>query len=207
MDAGARIVPIDDISKDDLHGQITNLEAAPLRGSMLRGSPLRGSMLRGSPLRGSMLRGSPLRGSMLRGSPLRGSPIPLSQVPLDLPNTWAAVLAGTIYANQPLQNVTLQQVLELDPPGLTGLTLADIDISQTPLRNVSLAAIMLGSTPVSALDAQDKALLPQHLPEQQPARARARRRRPGQPVLPRHPPERDQLSQPLRCAHPDGPAR
>ncbi len=150
-DAGQRVIPVGNISKDDLTGSLTGLQASPLRGSMLRGSPLRGSMLRGSPLRGSMLRGSPLRGSMLRGSPLRGSPILLSQVPLEPPKTWADVLAGTTFALQPLQNVTLQQVLELDPPGLAGLTLADIDIARTPLRDVSLAAIMLGSTPVSAL--------------------------------------------------------
>ncbi len=160
VDAGQRIVAVDDISKDDLTGSLNALQSAPLRGSMLRGSPLRGSMLRGSPLRGSMLRGSPLRGSMLRGSPLRGSPIPLSEVPLDQPNSWAAVLAGTIYASQPLQNVTLQQVLELDPPGLAGLTLADIDIARTPLRNASLAAIMLGSTPVSALRSGERPSLP-----------------------------------------------
>jgi uncharacterized delta-60 repeat protein len=153
--AGAHVTPVSDIPLDALTGTLNDLQAAPLRGSPLRGSPLRGSPLRGSPLRGSPLRGSPLRGSPLRGSPLRGSPIPLSVVPLALPNTWASVLAGTIYANQPLDNVTLQQVLALDPPpaAVASLSLADIDLSRTPLRNVSLVALLLGNTPLANLDA------------------------------------------------------
>jgi uncharacterized delta-60 repeat protein len=152
--AGAHVTPVSDIPLDALTGTLNDLQAAPLRGSPLRGSPLRGSPLRGSPLRGSPLRGSPLRGSPLRGSPLRGSPIPLSTVPLALPNTWAAVLAGTIYATQPLDNVTLQQVLALDPApaAVASLSLADIDLSRTPLRNVSLIALLLGNTPLANLD-------------------------------------------------------
>ena len=96
---------------------------------------------------------SPLRVSPLRVSPLRVSPIPLSEVPLDPPNTWTAVLAGTPFANQPLQNVTLQQVLDLDPAPATvsALSLADIDLSRTALRNVSMVAFLLGSTPVTSL--------------------------------------------------------
>ncbi|MGB9376583.1 MAG: hypothetical protein WCB04_03625, partial [Mycobacteriales bacterium] len=151
--AGHHVTPVDNIPLDGLTGTLEDLQAAPLRGSPLRGSPLRGSPLRGSPLRGSPLRGSPLRGSPLRGSPLRGSPIPLSQVPLDPPNTWSTVLAGTAFANQPLQNVTLQDVLALDPApaAVSGLSLADIDVSRTPLRNVSLVAFLLGNTPVANL--------------------------------------------------------
>ncbi len=151
--AGHHVTPVDGIPADALTGTLASLQSAPLRGSPLRGSPLRGSPLRGSPLRGSPLRGSPLRGSPLRGSPLRGSPIPLSQVPLDAPNTWTAVLAGTVYASQPVQNVTLQQVLDLTPPpaAVQALSLADIDLSRTALRNVSMVAFLLGNTPAGNL--------------------------------------------------------
>ena len=83
------------------------------------------------------------------------SPIPLSEVPLDPPNSWGTVLTGTPFANQPLQNVTLQQVLDLDPvpAAVNALSLADLDLSRTALRNVSLTAFLLGSTPASALTA------------------------------------------------------
>ncbi len=150
---GQRTIPVSSISADSLTGSLANLQAAPLRVSPLRVSPLRVSPLRVSPLRVSPLRVSPLRVSPLRVSPLRVSPIPLSDVPLDPPNDWTTVLAGTVFANQPLQNVTLQQVLDLDPPpaSVAALSLADIDLSRTALRNVSLVAFLLGSTPVSSL--------------------------------------------------------
>ena len=150
---GQGAVPVENISLDDLAGSLSDLQASPLRVSPLRVSPLRVSPLRVSPLRVSPLRVSPLRVSPLRVSPLRVSPIPLSEVPLDPPNTWAAVLAGTPFANQPLQNVTLQQLLDLDPAPATvsALSLADIDLSRTALRNVSMVAFLLGSTPVTSL--------------------------------------------------------
>ncbi len=154
---GQRTIPVGAISADDLTGSFANLQSSPLRVSPLRVSPLRVSPLRVSPLRVSPLRVSPLRVSPLRVSPLRVSPIPLSDVPLDPPSTWTTVLAGTPFANQPLQNVTLQQVLDLEPPpaSVSALSLADIDLSRTALRNVSLAAFLLGSTPASALGLSD----------------------------------------------------
>ena len=154
---GQGTVPVENISLDDLAGSISDLQGSPLRVSPLRVSPLRVSPLRVSPLRVSPLRVSPLRVSPLRVSPLRVSPIPLSEVPLDPPNTWTAVLAGTPFANQPLQNVTLQQLLDLDPAPATvnALSLADIDLSRTALRNVSMVAFLLGSTPVTSLVLSD----------------------------------------------------
>jgi uncharacterized delta-60 repeat protein len=154
---GQRTIPTSAISPDDLTGSLTGLQASPLRVSPLRVSPLRVSPLRVSPLRVSPLRVSPLRVSPLRVSPLRVSPIPLSDVPLDPPNTWASVLAGTPFANLPLPNVTLQDVLDLDPApaSVAALSLADIDLSRTALRNVSLTAFLLGSTPASTLGLQD----------------------------------------------------
>jgi len=161
--AGRQAVDLTTLDASRLTDGLAALQAAPLRGSPLRGSPLRGSPLRGSPLRGSPLRGSPLRGSPLRGSPLRGSPfpvpIPLSTVPLIQESatdpTWDTVLAGTQYAGLPLQSVTLQQVLALDPApaALSDLTLAQIDLSQTPLATTSFTAMFLWGVPLAALPA------------------------------------------------------
>lgn len=162
-DAGRQAVDLTTLDASRLTDGLAALQAAPLRGSPLRGSPLRGSPLRGSPLRGSPLRGSPLRGSPLRGSPLRGSPfpvpIPLSTIPLiqESPSdpTWQTVLAGTQFAGLPLQSVTLQQVLALAPApaALSDLTLAQIDLSQTPLATTSFTAMFLWGVPLAALPA------------------------------------------------------
>lgn len=159
--AGHESVDLTSLDASKLTDGAAALQASPLRGSPLRGSPLRGSPLRGSPLRGSPLRGSPLRGSPLRGSPLRGSPfpvpIPLSTIPLvqESPSdpTWDTVLAGTQYAGLPLQSVSLQQVLALDPApaALNAISLAQIDLSQTPLARTSFTAMFLWGVPLSAL--------------------------------------------------------
>ena len=161
--AGREEVDLANLDPSKLSDGLAALQAAPLRGSPLRGSPLRGSPLRGSPLRGSPLRGSPLEESPLRGSPLRGSafpvPIPLSTIPLLQDSgsdpTWATVLAGTQYDGLPLQSVTLQQVLALDPlpSAIAGLSLAQVDLSATPLRGSSFTSMFLWGVPLASLPA------------------------------------------------------
>jgi uncharacterized delta-60 repeat protein len=159
-DAGRAETPLAGLDPLQLLAGGAALASSPLRGSPLRGSPLRGSPLRGSPLRGSPLRGSPLRGSPLRGSPL-AVPLPLSSIPLvqDVPTdpTWETVLKGTPFEGVPLQNITLQQVIDgtagMSPDPLANVTLAAIDLSNTPLRGSSLAAILLGQVPLAALPA------------------------------------------------------
>ena len=53
----------------------------------------------------------------------------------------------------PLQYVTLGDVLALDPPppGLAELTLADVDLNSTALRNSSLAALLLEPRPLASV--------------------------------------------------------
>ena len=163
--AAAGSIPVDGLNNNLLSSAsaIDSLATAPLRTSPLRTSPLRTSPLRtsaldASPLRTSPLRTSPLRTSPLRTSPLRTSsllpPIPLSDVPLTPPLTWATVLAGTTLANQPLQNVTLQQVASLDPQpaAVASLSFADVDLTRTPFRNVTLTAFLLGNTAIKTLN-------------------------------------------------------
>ena len=153
---------------------LSALEASPLRSSPLRSSPLRSSGTTGAPLRSSPLRSSPLRSSPLRSSPLRSSPLPsisLADVPFTpscsdssvCPQTWADVLTGTPFAGVPLQSVTLQQLADYAnstpvapqppvPDVVKNLAWANIDLSRTAWRDVTLTAFLLGDTPLNALN-------------------------------------------------------
>ncbi len=77
---------------------------------------------------------------------------PLSEIPVDYPGGWPALLAGTPLAGEPTQSITFEQFLALyDPPGpptqaLRDLTLEDIVVlrrhaaRQTPARPRSCSA-------------------------------------------------------------------
>jgi uncharacterized delta-60 repeat protein len=144
--AGSERIRLSEIDPTQVAGLAATLQGAPLRSSPLRSSPLRSSPLRSSPLRSSPLRSSPLRSSDL-------APLLLSSIPLRN-SSWREVLAGT-NLDVPVQSATLQDVFALDPvpPGLNDLTLADVDLNATPLRDASLAAFLLAPRPLDALPA------------------------------------------------------
>jgi NHL repeat len=115
--------------------------------------------LAASPLRSIPLRSIPLRSIALGSIPLRS--ISISQIPLDFPGGWAAVLVGTPLAGRPLQSVSLDDVLNpaLDtnltlpaaPYNLNNIPIGALDLSSTPLRSIAIAAIALGSTPLRSI--------------------------------------------------------
>ncbi len=133
--AGAASVPIKNIP----------IEAIPPAGSV-PAAPLSSIDMRSSPLSSIPLSSIPLSSIPL-------SSIPLSSIPISTPGGWDAILAGTILANSPLQTVTLQQLLALNPApaGLSTLTLGDIDLSSTALRGIGLASVALGPLPLSSI--------------------------------------------------------
>ncbi len=120
------------------------------------GTPGFGTPGFGTPGFGTPGFGTPLSDSVL-GDPALGD-ISLAQAPVvptagGTTTSWEAALAGTALAGQPLQTVRLADVLALpDPPAaLAGLTLGQLDLSDTDLRRASLGAYLLGGTPLSAL--------------------------------------------------------
>jgi hypothetical protein len=117
--------------------------------SAVAGAPLRSIDLATSPLRSIPLRSIPLRSIPLRSIPLRS--ITLSEIPL-ANGTWEAILA-TIpldpFKGVPLQNISLDQVL--DAPGMATVSLGDVDLSSTPLRSISISSILLGATPLRSI--------------------------------------------------------
>ena len=133
--------------------------------AVLQSSPLRATPLRATPLRATPLRATPLRATPLRATGL--APIQLSAIPLRATN-WSDVLAGTVYEGVPLQTVTLADVFALDPPlpAVQVLTLADIDLAQTPLRATSLAALLLSGVPLADLPDPASANWCDHLADQ-----------------------------------------
>jgi CSLREA domain-containing protein len=94
----------------------------------------------------------------------------LNAVPLDpveFPNGWTGLLQGTTLAAEPLQTITLGEVLALTvadvtapPSGLTAqdvidriqnLTLADVDLANSPLGQITMDAVALGPSLINQL--------------------------------------------------------
>jgi hypothetical protein len=120
------------------------------------GVPLRSVDVASSPLRSVPLRSVPLRSVPLRSVPLRS--VTLSELPL-LTGSWTAIL-GTLSPNPfvgvPLQNVTLDAVLNAfdaqpSATGLNAISIGDVDLASTPLRSVAIASLLLGSTPLRSV--------------------------------------------------------
>ncbi len=88
---------------------------------------------------------------------------PLSQLEVTTPGGWPDLLAGTVYADVPIQSVTIGDLLDLlvagPAPGspLAGLRLGDLNINDSPLAAITPAGFELGSAPVRSLIAQNSA--------------------------------------------------
>jgi hypothetical protein len=140
VDPGATDVPTSRIPVSDLPAAAADAVAsAPLRSVPLRSVPLRSVPLRSVPLRSVPLRSVPLASVLLSQVPLTGT-------------SWEQLLAGTPLANSPLESVTLDQALAaLDAIGSNAPTMDQVDLSQTPLRDISVASIFLGSSGIGSL--------------------------------------------------------
>ena len=138
---GVHDVNINNIPSADLPAAAADeVASAPLRSV-----PLRSVGVQSSPLRSVPLRSVPLRSVPLRSVPLRS--VLLSQVPL-IGTTWQQVL-GT---NVPLQTTTLDDALSLlAASGSDAPRMDQVDLSQTPLRDMSVASLFLGSTGIGDL--------------------------------------------------------
>lgn len=137
---GASNVPISSISLAGLPSDAVDAVAsAPLRSVPLRSVPLRSVPLRSVPLRSVPLTSIPLRSVLLSQVPLTGT-------------SWQTLLAGTPLATAPLETVTLDQALDaLRAAGRDGPTVDQVDLSGTPLHDVSMASVFLGGSGLGQL--------------------------------------------------------
>ena len=152
--AGRERIPVADINPasvlrvfDDLQG--TELRESPLRPNPLRPNPLRPNPLRPNPLRpNTLLDRLPLRPNPLRPNPV-SEQILLSSIPLSEGRTWGELLG----IEAPTQTLTLADAYRAKPDVVGRLSLLDIDIDATVLRQLSLASLVLGLRPLAVLPA------------------------------------------------------
>ncbi len=114
-------------------------------------SALQGAALLRSDLSGSPLAGTPLVSLRLESLPIE---IPLSTIPISrstAPHTWQELLAGTVLAGIPIQNVTWSQVRALNPPSLGAITVGDVDWTGSALRDLPLAALTFGGADITTI--------------------------------------------------------
>jgi Tol biopolymer transport system component len=145
---GAGSAAIAGIPLDAIRGETGTQTATPLEGIPLAGIPLAGIPLEGIPLEGIRLDDLGFTEDNLSQNGLGG--IPLSTIPLVLPDTWEAHLADDpAWAGTPPQNVTLAQVL--GTPVVAGIKLEDLTLASSPLAGIPLAGIALGAMPLEGI--------------------------------------------------------
>ena len=129
------------------------INGLPLNGLPINGLPMNGLPINGLPINGLPINGLPINGLPLNGLPINGLPInglPINGLPingLQIPGGWTAVLAGTALAGKPLQTITLQQVLALNPQptAVRNLTLGNLLVADSALGQVTIGALALGN--------------------------------------------------------------
>jgi hypothetical protein len=77
--------------------------------------------------------------------------VPLEQIPLTPPNTWEAKLATTVLANVPVQTLTLADVVRSAPSVLAGMHFSDLNLASSPIEQISLASVALGTLPIEQI--------------------------------------------------------
>lgn len=82
---------------------------------------------------------------------------PLSQLQVSTTGGWPELLAGTVFAEVPIQSVTIGDLLDLLSAGvapgspLAELRLGDLDVNDSPFAAITPAGFELGTTPVREL--------------------------------------------------------
>ncbi len=147
---------------------IANIPLATLRNyaATLADSPVHRLPVHRLPVHRLPVHRLPVHRLLIDDSPVHRLPIyrlPVHRLPvhrLDLPGGWDQVLAGTPFAGDLVQTVTLDEVLawaRANPDTAAGqlilsLTLNDVDIDGTGLDALSLASYALGNAPVVAFE-------------------------------------------------------
>jgi hypothetical protein len=75
--------------------------------------------------------------------------IHLSDLTLDYPGGWDAILAGTPFANTPREDITLKQALPYIESA--GVTLDQLDLAGSILGSVPFMAVLLGGVPMESI--------------------------------------------------------
>ena len=115
----------------------------------MRRTAMRRTAMRRTNMESIAMRRTPMRRTGLLSAPMRRTALRfalLSEIGL-LNTTWQELLGVDV----PLQTLTMEDALEINPDGVGALTLEEIDLNSTAMRRTSLAAIVIGIRPLAAL--------------------------------------------------------
>ena len=146
--AGHERIPLAGLDPSAALDAAAGVQATALRRTALRRTALRRTDILSTALRRTALRRTGLMATALRRTALRRTL--LSEIALRR-TSWEELL-GTA---APLQTLTLEDAIALNPDGVGALTLDDIDLNSTALRRTSMASFVLGTAPLAALPAPE----------------------------------------------------
>jgi len=144
--AGHERIPLAGLDPSAALDAAEDAQAAAMRRTAMRRTAMRRTDILSAAMRRTAMRRTGLLSTAMRRTALRYAL--LSEVGLR-ETTWQALLGVDV----PLQTLTMEDALEINPDGVGALTLNDIDLNSTAMRRTSLAALVLGIRPLDALPA------------------------------------------------------
>ena len=140
--AGSYRVPIDSIPLDAVGFAATGTENSPIHNAPIHNAPIHNAPIHNAPIHNALIGAPP---SILAS-------IHLSDIPIFLPGGWTALLQNTSLAGKPEQDVTLADFLALNPQ--PNLTLADLDLENSPLSSLTFAGVATAGASLNKLGTQ-----------------------------------------------------
>ncbi|MEO0495719.1 MAG: hypothetical protein AAF081_20115, partial [Actinomycetota bacterium] len=140
--SGLSIADIDAAVIAAAQGDNTTLAASPIGRTELQNSPLASLTFGQTPIP-----------EAIRNNPDLAR-LPLIDIELNQPGGWTAILEGTVFADRPLVDVTLGEVLAASSPvaaTIVALPLTSLDVNGTSLASLPLTSLVLGNTPLTSL--------------------------------------------------------
>ncbi|MHB8641538.1 MAG: ABC transporter substrate-binding protein [Gaiellaceae bacterium] len=150
--AGAAATPTGAIPISSVSGALTKstgIDGIGIDGIGIDGIGIDGIGIDGIGIDGIGIDGIGIDGIDLQQNGLGG--VPLSQIPLIPPKSWDQLLQGTALANVPIVDLTLADVFQSAPGVLTNLHLGSIDLSNSPLGKLPIAAVALGTVGIDGI--------------------------------------------------------
>ncbi len=144
--AGHERIPLSSLDPSAALKAAEDAQAAAMRRTAMRRTAMRRTDIASTAMRRTAMRRTGLLSAAMRRTGLRYAL--LSEIALK-GTSWEALLGSDI----PLQTLTLEDAYAINPSGVGALTLDQIDLNSTAMRRTSLAALVLGVRPLSALPA------------------------------------------------------
>jgi CSLREA domain-containing protein len=166
--AGAGTVKLADVPPSVLLRPQSTTQSAPVNETPVNETPVNETPVNELPVNELPINETPVNelgfDNLAATVPALGN-ITLDSIPLLRPGGWASALSGTPLAGAALQNVTLRDYYALPadvnpetrttPPPIPAITLADLDLSHSPLGSLPASALVLGNVKLAWLRSLD----------------------------------------------------